>query len=328
MSVTITLEEHYVSAAVRNASKTRDHYAAFPSAIIAKLHSLGSERLQDLDNGHVSMQVISHGPGIHPPDICKIANDELSSAIHQHPDRFAGFALLPMNEPEAAAKELERCIQHHKFVGALIDNHAHGHFYDDTRFWPVFEKAQTLDMPIYIHPAYPADDDGENGWGAHFKGNYDAGISMALGAWAWGWHSDTALSFLRLYAAGLFDTYPRLKIILGHMGEMLPFQLARTAQIAQHFGKRRSLKEVWAQNVWVTTSGMFDLAPLTCLLQTTAIERVLYSVDYPFSSTEKGNEFLQTVKKSGLISKGEDWERFCYKNALDLLKIDLTLIAS
>lgn len=318
MTPIITLEEHYVSSAVRNASET-DHYADFPSQIVSKLNTLAAERLQDLDNGHVSLQVISHGPGTQPPHLCKAANDELTSAIAANPTRFAGFALLPMAEPALAAEELERCItQLRGFVGALIDNHTNGRFYDDRKFWPVFEKAQSLDVPIYIHPSYP---DEETGAAAHYRGNYDDRIADALGAYGWGWHSDTALSILRLYAAGLFDTYPNIKIIIGHMGEMLPFQLERVIAIASRFGRQRGLRDVWTQNIWVTTSGMFALAPLACLLQTMPIERVLYSVDYPFSANEKGFAFLEEIKKSGLIKEGEEWEKFLYKNAQELLKV-------
>jgi predicted TIM-barrel fold metal-dependent hydrolase len=249
--------------------------------------------------------------------LCQAANDELASAISANPTRLAGFALLPMAEPALAAEELKRCITRHKFVGALIDNHTNGQFYDDRKFWPVFAKAQELDVPIYIHPSYPDEEFGA----AHYRGNYDDRIAVALGAYGWGWHSDTALSILRLYAAGLFDTYPNIKIIIGHMGEMLPFQLERVIAIAARFGRQRGLRDVWTQNIWVTTSGMFALAPLACLLQTLPIERVLYSVDYPFSANEKGFAFLEEVKKSGLIKEGEEWERFLYKNAQELLKV-------
>ncbi|RAO67186.1 uncharacterized protein BHQ10_003198 [Talaromyces amestolkiae] len=317
MTPIITLEEHYVSSAVRNASDT-DHYAQFPPPIVSKLNTLAAERLQDLDNGHVSLQVISHGPGAQPPQLCKAANDELASAVAANPTRFAAFALLPMAEPGLAVEELERCVIEHRFVGALVDNHTNGQFYDDRKFWPVFEKAQDLDVPIYIHPSYP---DEKTGVAAHYRGNYDDRIGDALGAYGWGWHSDTALSILKLYAAGLFDALPNVKIIIGHMGEMLPFQLERVIAIASRFGRQRGLRDVWTQNIWVTTSGMFALAPLACLLQTMPIERVLYSVDYPFSANEKGYAFLEEIKKSGLIKEGEEWEKFLYKNAQELLKV-------
>ncbi|KFY43826.1 hypothetical protein V494_01790 [Pseudogymnoascus sp. VKM F-4513 (FW-928)] len=310
----ITLEEHYTSSEAR-ATDAVDHHANFPPHIVTKLQSLGDERIQDLDNGNVSLQVISHSPGTHSPAVCTVANDELAHAVSTHPTRLAGFATLPMLDPPAAAAELSRCVRDLGFVGALVDNHADGQFYDSERFWPVFEKAQELEVPIYIHPTYA-----DEGMLERHKGNYDDAIAVALSAYGWGWHADTGLHILRLFASGLFDRFPRLKIVIGHMGELLPFQLERVIAISDRFGKQRGLREVWDANIWVTTSGMFALAPLACLLATTKIERVLYSVDYPFSSNEKGLDFFKEIEKSGLI-KGEDLEKFAFRNAQDLLGV-------
>ncbi|KFZ13075.1 hypothetical protein V502_06781 [Pseudogymnoascus sp. VKM F-4520 (FW-2644)] len=282
----ITLEEHYVSVKARETDAV-DDYASFPQHMVTKLRSLGDERIQDLDNGNVSLQVISHSPGTRSPAVCSAANDELASAISKHPTRMAGFATLPMSDPAAAAKELERCVRDLAFVGALVDNHADGQFYDDERFW---------------------------------TGNYDDAIAVALSAYGWGWHAETGLHILKLFASGLFDRFPQLKIVIGHMGELLPFQLERVIAISDRFGKKRGLREVWNTNIWITTSGMFALAPLACLLKTTSIDRVLYSVDYPFSANEKGLEFFKEIEKSGLIA-GEDLEKFAFRNAQDLLRV-------
>jgi predicted TIM-barrel fold metal-dependent hydrolase len=310
----ITLEEHYVSSKARATDVVDDH-ASFPQHIITKLGSLGDERIQDLDKGNVSLQVISHSPGDRSLVVCSAANDELASAIPIHPTRMAGFATLPMSEPAAAAKELERCVRDLGFVGALVDNHANGRFYDDERFWTVFEKANKLDVPIYIHPTYAAGSMMEQ-----YKGNYDDSIAVALSAYGWGWHSETGLHILKLFASGLFDRFPKVKIVIGHMGELLPFQLERVIAISDRWGKKRGLREVWNKNIWITTSGMFALAPLACLLQTTSIDRVLYSVDYPFSVNEKGLEFFKEIEKSGLIA-GEDLDKFAFRNAEDLLGV-------
>ncbi|KAL1852670.1 hypothetical protein Plec18170_005803 [Paecilomyces lecythidis] len=311
----ITLEEHYVSFKVREVESV-DHYASFPQHIVTKLQSLDEERIQDMDNGKVSIQVVSHGPGDRPLHLCVLANDDLASAISRHPNRLAGFAMLPMNEPAAAAEELERCVRKLGFVGALVDNStADGATYDDERFWSVFAKAQELDVPIYIHPTFAADDIMD-----HYRGNYDESIALALSAYGWGWHSETALHILKLYASGLFDRLPKLKIVIGHMGEMLPFQLERVIAVSARWGRERGLREVWKENIWITTSGMFALPPLACLLQTTSIEHVLYSVDYPFSMNEKGLQFFEEIEKSGLI-KGEDFEKFAFRNAEDLLRV-------
>ncbi|KAJ5216642.1 metal-dependent hydrolase [Penicillium cinerascens] len=311
----IALEEHFVSSKVREAERV-DHYATFPPHIVTKLQSLGNERIQDLNEGNVSLQVISHGPGVRSTALCITANDELASAISKNPTRMAGFAMLPMDDPAAAAKELERCVRDLHYVGALVDSHVNGHFYDEKRFWTVFEKAQELNVPVYIHPSFPADDMAE-----HYKGDYDDSIALALSAFGWGWHSETALSILKLFASGLFDSFPKVKILIGHMGEMLPFQLERVILTSERWGRRRGLREVWTENVWITTSGMFALPPLACLLQTTSIDHVLYSVDYPFSTNEKGLEFFREVEKSGLIP-GKDLEKFAFRNAESLLGVE------
>ncbi|OJJ50219.1 hypothetical protein ASPZODRAFT_128845 [Penicilliopsis zonata CBS 506.65] len=319
----ITLEEHYISPHVSAASQpAREHYALFPPPTITKLECLDTPRIHDMDAGQVSLQVISHGPGDVPPQVCRQANDDLASAVARHPRRLAAFAMLPMTEPDAAAEELTRCVTEHGFLGALVENHLHdGTFYDDQRFWPVFAIAEQLDVPIYIHPAFAS----EAMLQTHHRGNYDDSVALALSAFGWSWHTETGLHVLRLYASGLFDRFPRLKILLGHMGEMLPFQLDRVCAVSERWpGLRRKLRDVWRHNIYVTTSGMFSLPPLACLLQTTSIDHVLYSVDYPFSSNERGLQFFEEVKKSGLIA-GEDLDRFAYKNAETLLGVKLDL---
>ncbi|KAH8663608.1 2-amino-3-carboxymuconate-6-semialdehyde decarboxylase [Tricladium varicosporioides] len=311
----ITLEEHYVSKRVRQAS-AKDPLAVFPQILQDKLHDLGDGRIKDLDNGGISIQVLSHGPVEVDPTLSREVNDELAIAVSKNPTRLAGFAVLPMGEPAAAAEELSRCVRQHGFVGALIDNHFDGEFYDGEKFLPVFEKAQELDVPIYIHPTFAP-----NKMMDHYKGNYDDMAAFALSAFGWSWHAETGLHFLKLFASGLFDRFPRLKIIIGHMGELLPFQLARIASGASRWAKtERQLMDVWKSNIWVTTSGMFTLPPLACLLQTTTIDHVLYSVDYPFSANELGKEFAEKIRTSGLMSE-EEFQQFAYKNAEALLKI-------
>lgn len=312
----ITLEDHYLSQAVLSTHASQ--YAGFPTSISDRLKDLSTLRLQEMDAGHISLQIISHAPATANPTTCAAANDELAHAISQHPDRFAGFALLPMADPAAAAEELGRAVREHKFVGALVDNHLDtGEYYDDARFWPVFAAAQELDVPVYIHPMFPTDGMKE----VLFKGNYGKAAAVSLGMAGWGWHANTALHFLRLFAAGVFDEYPRLKIVLGHMGEMLPYQLERVIKMSKGWGERkRGLKSVWDENVWITTSGMFSLNPLACMLRNTKVERILYSVDWPFSENEAGAEFMEELKKSGMVSE-EELEGIAYRNAEKLLGV-------
>lgn len=228
--------------------------------------------------------------------------------------------MLPMHEPPAAADELQRCIKTHGFVGALINNHVNGKFYDDPTYWPVFERAVELDVPIYLHPTFPADE-----MAKHYKGNYSDQTALLLGTAGWSWHTETGLHILRLFASGLFDKHPKLKIIIGHMGEMLPFALDRILPLSRAFGKReRDLLTVWNENIWVTTSAYFTLAPLACLLRMCKIERIMYSVDYPFSSNEQGVPFVEAMQESDLVSD-EQLQMICYKNAETLLGVKASI---
>jgi predicted TIM-barrel fold metal-dependent hydrolase len=320
MAPLITLEEHFYSKAIRADTGMDQPISQSHPQVLEKLHSISEDRIRDMDSGRVSLQIISHTPtqGSASPSTCRTINDELHIACKANPSRFAGFASLPMAEPTAAADELSRCVKDLAFVGALIDNHCAGRMYDDEFFWPVFERAAELDVPVYLHPDFPPED-----LAPHYRGNFSEGAAMSMSIAGWGWHSETALHVLRLFASGLFDRFPKLKIIIGHMGEMLPFQLDRVVRISARWGKReRGLKQVWDENLWITTSGMFSLAPMACLLRSTRVERILYSVDYPFSDNEMGMKFMEELERSGMVS-GDGFEMIAYKNAEKLLKIKL-----
>jgi predicted TIM-barrel fold metal-dependent hydrolase len=266
--------------------------------------------------GKVSLQVISHGPGTKCPSECQDANEQLASAVAKNKSRFAGFAVLPMREPSIAAQELTRCIRELGFVGALIENHVDGKYYDGEEYNPVFQAAQDLDVPIYLHPTWPSED-----MAPRYTGNFSTGASASLGASGLGWHSETALHILRLFASGLFDRFPKLKIIIGHFGEMLPFMLQRVCGLSLRWGDfKRSFKQVWDENIWITTSGVWSIDPMACILRNTRIERILYSVGYPFAKNENGLSWMEELEKSGLVGK-DDLERIAYKNAEELLGI-------
>lgn len=286
--------------------------------ILEKLQSFDSLRLKDMDAGSIALQVISHAPFYADAQNCRIGNDELAQACKDNPRSFAGFAMLPMMEPEAAAAELERAVKELGFVGALINNHTDGTFYDDEKYWTVFEKAVELDVPIYLHPSFPSQMMAD-----HYKGNYSDQVAYMLSIASWGWHSETGLHILRLFAAGLFDRLPKLKIIIGHDGEMLPFMLDRTFPLSKVWGDReRDLRMVWNENIYVTTSAMFSLAPFSCLLRVSSADNILYSVDYPFVPNENGLAFVKELQESGLVSP-EDLEKICHGNAEKLLKLKI-----
>ncbi|KIX03288.1 uncharacterized protein Z518_06840 [Rhinocladiella mackenziei CBS 650.93] len=318
----ISLEEHFFSQAMLSGSteKYSEQLKHIPG-LADKLADVGDLRLQFMEGGQISFQIVSHAPGAMSPSQCKSANDQLAQAVKNHPDRFAGFAVLPVSDPERCAGELTRCVKDLGFVGALIDNHAEdGSYYDGSEYFPMFQAAQDLDVPIYLHPTWPTD----IMMSTFYMGNFPMAASKSISASGFGWHSDVATHVLRLFAAGLFDRLPQLKIIVGHMGEMLPFMLQRIMQLSLRWDKRdRDFKQVWDTNIYITTSGNWSVDPMACILRNTKIDHILYSVDYPFARNEDGLKFMQDLEKSGLVTE-EQMEMIAYKNAETLLGVKAT----
>ncbi len=286
-----------------------------------KLKELGESRLRDMDEGGISLQVLSvSGPGadlLEPGEgqrWAREANDALARAVAAHPDRYAGFAHLPMTAPEAAADELERAVKRLGFHGALINGLTDGRFLDDARFAPILARAEALDVPIYLHPGLPPKPVRE----AYYDG-LPGSLSFMLSMAGWGWHAETAVHVLRLVLSGTLDRYPRLQLIIGHMGEGLPAMLARCDQV---FGDetpqllRRSVSQTILEQVHVTTSGFFSLPPFLALLHTFGVDRILFSVDYPFSPNRTGRAFLDSLPVSPA-----DREKIAHGNADRLLKL-------
>ncbi len=277
-------------------------------------------RLKDMDAGGIDFQVISHGVagmGTVSADesvrLAKQANDQLAAAVAAHPDRFAGFATLPMSEPEAATDELERAVRQLGFKGTMINGTTNGRFLDEPSFLPILERAVALDVPIYIHPGVPPTAVRE----AYYSGFAEA-INFALATSSWGWHSEVGIHALRLILAGVFDRLPTLQIIIGHMGEMLPFMLARidntlTPQ-ARHLQRR--VPEYFLRNFHITTSGFFTDPPLLVALQVMGADRIIFSIDYPYSTNEQGRVFLDNASISPA-----DKEKISHLNAERLLKL-------
>ena len=321
MTPTITLEEHFVSEAFTASAGPPPGIDLYDVATLQrKLRGVGDERIKDMDEAGVTFQVVSHNAAgdVSDAEVCRKSNDELYRGVSKNPIRFAGFAMLPMADATAATQELERCIKALGFIGALVCNHARGEFYDGKKYHKLFEKLQELDVPLYLHPTAPWKDTK-----AHYEGGYPKEIAFVLGGYGWGWHSDTGLHFLRLFASGLFDKFPKLKIVLGHNGEMVPFMLDRVSGFYERTpDHERSLMTVWNENIWITTSGMFTLTPFASLFRAAKIDRIMYSIDYPFEDNKDGQDFLRTLESSGLVTK-EDMEKICYKNAEKLLKIKL-----
>ncbi|KAI1855495.1 hypothetical protein JX266_000360 [Neoarthrinium moseri] len=316
----ITLEEHFLSEAAEDVKTLYSEQLGNIPELATKLSDLGALRLQSMDEGQISIQVISHGPGVMPLSQCMAANDQLAAAVKARPDRFAGFAVLPVADPAESAKELTRCIRELGFVGALIDNRAGNTYYDGPEYDPLWKAAQELDVPIYLHPTWPSEEQTD----LIYTGNFAKSATLSLSASGWGWHSDVALHILRLFAAGTFDKFPRLKIIAGHMGEMIPYMLDRIVQLSPRWGKRNRLfKEVYDSNIWITTSGVWSIDPLATILRNTQVGRILYSVDYPFAKNENGLAFMKQLEGSQMVND-EQLEQIAYKNAEQLLGLKVT----
>ena len=252
----VALEEHYWDEEIAK------HYGGADGRSIEirkRLLDLGSLRLKEMDEAGIDLQVISHGnPGVQRMDaetarpLAKLANDNLSEMISAYPDRFSAFATLPTPDPEAAADELERSVKELGFKGALVNGPTNGVFFDDPRFWPIYARAQALDVPIYFtgtpNPAIV--DVYFRDYLKDFPGLASAG---------WGFTIDTATQAIRMILSGAFDEYPNLKIIVGHLGESVPFSLWRIHDGLNRPGNKGvAFHEIFRKNFWVTTSGNFS----------------------------------------------------------------------
>ncbi len=286
----------------------------------ALLPEFGEERLRSMDEAGISVQVLSvSGPGadlLPGEDGIQLAQDYnnlLAQKMTAYPNRFAAFAHLPMQSPEAAADELERTVKKLGFCGAMINGTTNNLFLDDASFTSILSKAQELGVPIYIHPNFPPKAIRD----VYYSGLSD-NLNSILSSAGFGWHSETAIHILRLIASGTLDRFPKLQIIIGHMGEMLPFMMARSENgLSKELRKSdRSLSEILKQQVHITTSGFFTLPPLMTAIETFGIDRIMFSVDYPFSTNEKGKAFLDSLD----LPKA-DLEKLAHGNADRLLKL-------
>lgn len=318
----ITLEEHFFFQADRT-SKSKETIGAgfFESrGSFARLPELGPVRLGSMDSNNIAHQVISHLPIHITPEQCRETNDHLAAAVKANPTRFSGFATLPVAHPSDIAAELRRCVSDLGFVGALVGNHANGTYYDGPEYDPMWETLQELDVPLYLHPVGPP----ETIYQALYRGErLWPGASLGIASFAWGWHADVTTHVLRLFAAGIFDKFPRLKLIAGHFGENLPlwrdrFDWSKSLGVFQ--GVKKSFREVYDENIWITTSGVWSIDPMAMILKNTKIDRILYSVDYPFNTNEEGMEFMEQLQKSGMVDE-EQFAMIAYKNAENLLGI-------
>jgi predicted TIM-barrel fold metal-dependent hydrolase len=329
---TIALEEHYATGAFMEgpgrrlkeqaeAAQAHPKVAAGYARLVEGLCDLGEGRVAAMDAAGVDVQVLSlTSPGVEQLDaaeavaLAREVNDVLAEAVRRHPGRFAGFAALPTPAPEAAADELERAVGELGFVGALVNGHAGGRYLDDGFFWPILERAEALGVPIYLHPTPPPRPVVE----ASYAGDFAPGVVEGLATAAWGWHLETATHVLRLILGGAFDRYPGLQLVVGHMGEGLPFFLPRLelALPVEVTGLDRPIVDYLRENVHYTFGGFnWPQAFLDLLLQV-GDEMIMFSTDHPYASMKEARAFLE-----GLPVSPAEKKRIAHGNAEHLFKL-------
>jgi 2,3-dihydroxybenzoate decarboxylase len=315
----IALEEHFMHPDFfEYFGKTSGNIspALFGKAREALL-DFGDRRLEGMDKIGVEKSILSlAGPGVQAEKrvvtavrLARKVNDYLGEEMAKRPTRYGGFAHLAVQDPKAAADELERCIKDLGMQGAMINGQTGGTYLDDDRYAPLWERVSDLGVPVYIHPNNPPEQvamyhDHPELWGP-----------------VWSWTVETATHALRLVFSGTFDRFPNAKLILGHMGETLPYLLWRLDSRWEISNRGAMQLEMapsayFQRNVWATTSGVCADAPLRCALDTLGADRVMFAVDYPFEKPEEAGEWIEAAPISDAERKA-----VCFDNAANLLKL-------
>ncbi|MCK9915577.1 amidohydrolase family protein [Microbacteriaceae bacterium K1510] len=283
----IAIEEHYFDPELTKHFTGPDAPRGMPSDKL--LYDITDIRLKQMDEAGIDVQVLSHsGPSAQKlpadiaPSVCRAVNDRLAAMIAANPQRFSGFAALPTTDPKAAADELERAVTKLGLKGAMIHGLSDGEFVDRPKYWPIYERAEALDVPIYLHPAIPD----PRVIAAYYQDYLEDFPLFARPAW--GYTVETATQAIRLVLSGVFHKHPKLKIILGHLGETLPFLTWRVdAALRRPGGKEADFRTIFAKNFWVTTSGFFSDPALQCCMTELGADRILFAVDWPFVADNK-----------------------------------------
>lgn len=320
---TITLEEHFATPAFlagpgKQFGERLKTMGPRGTKIYEQLQDVAGKRIAEMDAAGIDMQVLSlNAPGVEQAEAAdqiafsREANDFLTDAVKANPTRFAGFASLPIAAPEQAAKELERTVRQQGFKGALINGHTRGRYLDDKFFWPILECADALNVPVYLHPTVPPKPVVDA-----LYGGFSPPVSGTLAAAGWGWHIETAVHVIRLILGGVFDRFPKLQVVIGHLGEGLPFMMPRlNKNLPPEMTKlNRRLGEYLRENVHYTFGGFNFPATFLDLLLEVGAERIMFSVDHPYGSMAEARAFLEQLPVSPA-----DKESIAHGNAERLL---------
>ena len=319
---TITLEEHFVSPGFlagpgKEFTERLRNSGPRGARIYDQLQDIGDKRIANMDAAGIDMQVLSlNSPGVEQADaaeqiaIARESNDFLAEAVKKYPQRFAGFASLAVAAPDQAAEELERRVRQQGFKGTLINGHTRGRYLDDKFFWPILERAEALNVPIYLHPTIPPKAVVEASFGG-----FSPPVTAMLASAGWGWHIETAVHLIRMILGGVFDRYPKLQIVIGHLGEGIPFMLPR---LQKNFPMEltklaRPLGAYLRENVHYTFGGFNFPATFLDLLLEVGVGRIMFSVDYPYGSMAEARAFLEQLPVTAA-----DKERIAHGNAEQL----------
>lgn len=280
---------------------------------------LGDGRIEDMDAHGIQMQVVScTTPAQLAPEgqavaLARAANDRLAAAIQAHPDRLSGFAVLPWQDPRAAAAELDRSVSELGLKGALIAGRPGETFLDDARYAPVLRKFSDLGVPLYVHPYHPL---------PQVQQAYYAGFSPEVTSWlalgAWGWHNEAGIHVLRLILSGAFEKFPGLQVISGHWGEMVPFYLQRLDDTLppKTTGLSGTITEIYRRHVWVTPSGIWGRPQFEFIHEVIGADRIIWSVDYPYVALDGTREFIEKLPVGD-----DDMEKITHLNAEKLFRL-------
>ena len=313
------LEEHFVMNDPLHIERWRSMAAIIPQPVIEKilpaLTDVGEGRLEAMSRAGIEMAVLSNAgsvQGILDPTIAmrlaREANDYLAGIIQRHPTRYAGLATVPLQDPVAGVVELERAVLQLGMKGVMVFGTTNGQYLDHDRFTPFWERVEALGCPVYLHAA-----------DAPVMPVGLVGRPELLGP-TWAWTAETATHALRLVMGGVFERHPGARVVLGHMGEALPYLLWRLDRRAMAFGSggkpHTRPSDIIRRNLAMTTAGVCSDIALTCALESVGMENVMFSVDHPFEDMDESSAWFHAAPLSGVQQEAIAW-----RNAQRLLRL-------
>jgi predicted TIM-barrel fold metal-dependent hydrolase len=286
----IAIEEHFLTPEVQAAwaalpPEAQDAGQALQSdEMKTQLKDLEDRRIELMDESGVDVQVLSlTTPALHPFEsaqsvlLASETNNLIAATVSRHPHRFQGFATLPTPSPQEAAAELQRAVRDLGLKGALLCGRTRDKSLDHPDFWPIFEAAASLRVPLFLHPQIP-----QQAVRDVYYSGFSSEVDLAFATFGLGWHYEAGIQFLRLILAGVFDRYPELQIILGHWGEVVLFYTERLNALNRVSKLQRPILDYMRQNLYVTCSGMFTQSYLDHAVEIVGFDRILFSTDYPY----------------------------------------------